>query len=64
MPEARTDLVANQVELAWFTRYSLPNKITVDRGKELLAEFKTMMTNEYGVPCNSISIRNLQAKAM
>ena len=35
MPEAREDLVANQVELAWLTRYSLPNKITVDRDKGL-----------------------------
>ena len=40
VPEARADLVAYQVELAWLTRYSLPNKITVDRGKEFLAEFK------------------------
>ena len=30
VPEARADLVANQVELAWLTRYSRPNKITVD----------------------------------
>ena len=29
VPEARADLVANQVELAWLTRYPLPNKITV-----------------------------------
>ena len=35
--ETRADLVANQVELACFTRYYLFNKITVDRGKELLA---------------------------
>ena len=35
VPEARADLVTNQVELVWLTRYPLPNKITVDRGKEL-----------------------------
>ena len=46
VPEARADLVANQVELAWLTRYPLPNKITVDRGKDHLAKFKTMMANE------------------
>ena len=39
--EARADLVANQEELAWLTRYPLPDKITVDRGKELLAKFKS-----------------------
>ena len=49
MPEARADLVANQVELALLTRYPLPNKITVDRGKEIIAEFNTMMANDYGI---------------
>ena len=42
----------------------MPNKITADRGKELLTEFKTMMANDYGILCNSISIRNSQAKAI
>ena len=46
VPEARADLVANHVELAWLTRYPLPNKITVDRGKIILAEFKTMIPND------------------
>ena len=64
VPEARADLVANQVELAWLTRYPLPNKITVDRGKELLAEFKTMMANDYGISCSPISVRNPQANAI
>ena len=35
MPEARADLVANQVKLTWLNRYPLPNKITVDRCKEV-----------------------------
>ena len=29
VPEARANLVVNQVELAWLTRYTPPNKITV-----------------------------------
>ena len=37
VPEARAGLVANQVELAWLTRYPLPNEITADRGKDILA---------------------------
>ena len=49
IPEVRADLVANQVKLVRLTRYPLPNKITVDRGKELLAGFKTMMTNDYRI---------------
>ena len=36
VPEARADLAACQVELAWLTRDFLHNK---DRGNELLAEF-------------------------
>ena len=58
MTEVRADLAANQVELARFIRYPLPNKITVDRGKELLAEFKAITANGYRIPCNAISIRN------
>ena len=64
VPEARADLVANQVELAWLTRYPLPNKITIDRGKDLLPKFKTMMANDYIILCNSISVRNTQANAI
>ena len=64
VPEAWADLAANGVELAWLTRYPLPNKITVDRGKELLAEFITIMKNDYGIPCNSISVRYPQANVI
>ena len=28
-----------------------------NRGKELLAELETIMTNDYGIPCNSINTR-------
>ena len=47
--EIRTvpDLVANQVELAWLTRYPLPTKVVLDRGNELLAEFKNMIEHDY-----------------
>ena len=48
----RADLVANQVELALLMKYPLPNKITLDRGNELLADFKPMLANDYGVPCS------------
>ena len=64
VPEARADLVANKVELACLTRYPLPNKIIVDRGKELLAELITMLANDYGIPYSPISIRNPQANAI
>ena len=65
VPEARANLDANQVDLAWATRYPLPHEIVVDRGKELLAELKTMMANDYGIPSNStISVRNSQVNAI
>ena len=65
MPEARVDLVANQVELVWLTKYPLPNKIMVDTGKELLADFNTaMMANDYEIHCNSINVKNLRANAI
>ena len=43
IPSTRADLVSNIVELAWLVRYPLPSKVIVDRGKEYLAEFKTMI---------------------
>ena len=61
--EGRADVDANQVELACLTRYRLPNIITIDRGKERLAKFKTMMANNQRLTCNSISVRNPQANA-
>ena len=50
VPEVRASLTANQVELAWFTRYLLPNLILEDRGIKILTEFKTIMTNDYEIP--------------
>ena len=64
VPQAKVDLVANQVELSWLTRQPFFKYISVDRGKELLAGFKIMMANDYGIPCNSISVRNLQINAI
>ena len=64
VPEARAYSVANELQLAWLTRYALPSKITVDRGKELLVELKAVMANDYRIPCNSFSTRSPQANAI
>ena len=64
VPSARADLVANQVELAWLTRYPLPSKVIVDRGKEFFAEFKTMMSKDYDIKVRPITARNPQANAI
>ena len=46
VPSARADLVAQQVELGWLTRYTLPETIILDRDNEFLAEFKTMVEHQ------------------
>ena len=64
VPSVRTDLVANQVELAWFTHYPLPNKVIVDMENEFLAEFREMIINDYNIMVKSITSRNPQANAI
>ena len=64
VPSARADLVANQVELAWLTRYPLPEKVILDRGNEFLAEFKTLIEGDYGIPIKPITTRNPKANAI
>ena len=64
VPSARADLVANQVELAWLTRYPIPNKVIMDRGNEFLAEFREMMINDYGITVKPITSKNLQANVI
>ena len=59
--EARGDLTANQVELAWPTRYPLSNEIIADRYKEFVAIYITMIESDHRITCSSISIRNTQA---
>ena len=58
-PEVRADLVTYQVEVLWSTRFTLPDKIRIDRCKELLAE-----ANDYGILYNSITVTNLQANTI
>ena len=62
--DACADLVANQVELAWLTRYPLPTKVIVDRGKEFMADFKSMIEKDYGIKVRPITTRNPQANAI
>ena len=64
MPSARGDLVANQVELAWLTRYPLPEKVILDRGNEFLTEFKELIEKDYGIPIKPITTRNPQVNAI
>ena len=64
VPSAQANLVSNAVELAWLTRYPLPNKVIVDRRNEFVAEFKTMIQTNYGIKVNLITSRNPQADSI
>ena len=61
---SQEDLLSNIVELAWLTRYPLPDKVIVDRGNESLAEFKTMILADCGIEIMSIASRNPQANSI
>ena len=58
------DVIANIVEQAWLTRYPWPQQVILDRGTEFLAEFATMVVQDYGVKRKPISKRNPQANAI
>ena len=58
------DVVANEVELTWLTRYPWPEKVIMDRGKEFLAEFADMIEKDYGIKLKRITARNPQANAI
>jgi hypothetical protein len=60
----RADVVANIVEQAWLTRYPWPQEVILDRGTEFMAEFSTMLTNDYGIKKKPITKRNPQANAI
>ena len=60
----RADVIANIVETTWLTRYPWPTQIVLDRGKEFMAEFTTMIINDYGIKKRPISTRNPQANAI
>jgi len=58
------DYVSNQIELAWLTRYPQPTKIILDRGNEFLAEFKTLIQDDYDITLKPIREENCLANAI
>ena len=56
--------VANMVEQTWLTRYPWPIIIQFDQGKEFLAKFAEMITNDYGIKQKPSSVRNPQSNAI
>ena len=58
------DIVANVLEKTWLTRYLRPSVITLDRGKEFMAEVTKMIRNDYGIKKRPITVRNPQANSI
>ncbi len=56
--------IANQIEMAWLTRYPWPTQLITDRGTEFMGEFKRMIREDYGVKKKPITARNPQANAI
>ena len=63
VPSAQVNLVSNQVELAWLTRYPLPHNLIMDRGYDFLAELREMIIDDYGIMVKLITSRNPSANA-
>eukprot|EP00957_Ditylum_brightwellii_P003075 234812-Ditylum_brightwellii.AAC.1 len=59
-----SDIVANIVEQAWFTRYQWPEKAIHDRGTKFMKDFITLVQDEYGIKQKPIAIRNSQANSI
>ena len=65
IPNKTAAEVADICETTWFTRYPLPQRITLDRGTEFMAEFARMVKNDYGLKLKPITTtRNPPANAI
>ena len=60
----RADIISNIIEQTWFTRYPWPSQVILDRGTEFMAEFTTMLEEEYGITKKPITKRNPQANSI
>ena len=56
--------VASIVEQVWLTRYPWPSIIIFDQGKEFMGEFAEMVSQDYGIKRQGITVRNPQANAV
>ena len=58
------DIIANELEMAWLSRYPWPTQMIFDRGNEFKAEVAEMITKDYGIKKKPISTRNPQANVI
>ena len=55
---------ADTFKTTWFTRCPPPQRITLDRGAEFMAEFAKMVKNECGLKLEPVTTRNPQVSAI
>jgi hypothetical protein len=55
IPDKTAAVVADIAEKMWFTRYPLPQKITLDCGTEFMAKFAQMVQNDYRLKIKPIT---------
>jgi hypothetical protein len=55
---------ADICETTWFTRHPLPQRITLDRGTEFMAEFAKLVKNDCGLKLKPVTSRNPQGNAI
>jgi hypothetical protein len=55
---------ADICDTTWFTRCPLPQRITPDRGTEVMAEFAEMVKNDHGLKLEPVTTRNPQPNAI
>jgi hypothetical protein len=63
IPNKTAAEVTDIAEKTWFTRYPLPQRITLD-SEEFMAEFLKMVREDYGLKIKPITTRNPQANAI
>jgi hypothetical protein len=64
IPSKRADVIADLLERTWIMRYPWPEMVVMDRGREFMAEVKTLLHDEYGIVRRPITTRNPQANSM
>ena len=64
IPTKQGDIISNVIEPTWLTRYPWPTQIIVDRGKEFMKEFISMIKHDYNIKRKVITTRNPQANSI
>ena len=64
IPTKRADIISNVIEQTWLTRYPWPTQIIVDRGKEFMKEFISMIKHDYNIKRKVITTRNPQVNSI